>query len=570
VPTIYGKVDGDPGEPMRACLRAAVVLALLAAPAGVGAQAPPPPIPTCAVLADDAWTPQEKFVWTRICDGDVADLNPGAPTGRTDPRAGWLSESRILRAVFIETILTREPYRGAITRHGVRVFGARFTERIDLQNAVLAHELWFEGCLFEKGVDLSWLQTSQPVAFNTSKVAGLLNLYAAQIASDLHMTHSQMEDVGLTGAHIGRALDLSNSHVTGSLDMPGIDVGADLGMNEGEYQEISLLGAHVGHSLNLERSRVAGRLWMDSLQAGVYLHFRDSTLADVNLLGARVQSQLSFDRATVSGELNMFDVQVGTDLWMRDATFLKKVNLGYTQIGGQLGWNRTKFHQDVDLSGAHVNGVFQLQSAQWQPNVSLTARFTRLAVIPRLSDAWPPKLHIVGLTYDGIQSVEGAASVGDGFEQWLGRQERYARQPYEQLAGILQGQGDIEKATAVHFAERDRDRERPGQPGHIFAWLTLLRWLIGYGYYPYYSLWWIVGFVLLGALVLRVSGEGPRNAMPIGLSYSFDMLLPIVRLRDQHYAIDLKGWARYYYYGHKLMGWVLASFLVAGLSGLTK
>jgi hypothetical protein len=76
--------------------------------------------------------------------------------------------------------------------------------------------------------------------------------------------------------------------------------------------------------------------------------------------------------------------------------------------------------------------------------------------------------------------------------------------------------------------------------------------------------------VLLGALVLRVSGEGPRNAMPIGLSYSFDMLLPIVRLRDQHYAIDLKGWARYYYYGHKLMGWVLASFLVAGLSGLTK
>jgi hypothetical protein len=549
---------------MRARLYAAVVLALLAAPAGVRAQVPPPPIPTCSVLADEAWTPQEKFVWTRICDGDAADLNPEAPRGRIDPRAGGLPESRILRAVFIETILTHEPYRGAITRHGVRVFGARFTERIDLQNAVLAHELWFEGCLFEKGADLSWLQASQPVAFNTSKVDGLLNLYAAQIASDLHMTHSQMDGVGLSGARIGRALDLSNSHVTGSLDMPGIDVGADLQMLEGEYHKVNLLGAHVGHSLNLEKSRAADKLQMDSLQVGVYLHFRASTLDDVNLLGASVKNQLSFEGATVSGDLNMFDVQVGTDVWMQNATFLKKVSLRYTQIGGQLDWSGAKFHQDVNLSGARVGGAFQLRSAQWTENVSLTARFAKLAVIPRLSAQWPDTLDIDGLTYEGLELV------GDDYRPWFDKIKHYSRQPYEQLASVLQAQGDIEKATAVRFAERDRDRDRPGQPWHIFTWLTLLRWLIGYGYYPYYSIWWIVGFVILGALVLRVSGEGPRNGMPIGLSYSFDMLLPIVRLRDQHYAIDLMGWARYYYYAHKLMGWVLASFLVAGLSGLTK
>jgi hypothetical protein len=37
-----------------------------------------------------------------------------------------------------------------------------------------------------------------------------------------------------------------------------------------------------------------------------------------------------------------------------------------------------------------------------------------------------------------------------------------------------------------------------------------------------------------------------------------------------HYAIDLKGWPRYYFYFRKLAGYVLASFLIAGLSGLTK
>jgi hypothetical protein len=58
--------------------------------------------------------------------------------------------------------------------------------------------------------------------------------------------------------------------------------------------------------------------------------------------------------------------------------------------------------------------------------------------------------------------------------------------------------------------------------------------------------------------------------LPVGISYSFDMLLPVIKLRDAHYQIDLAGWPRYYFYVHKVAGFVLASFLVAGISGLTK
>jgi hypothetical protein len=41
-------------------------------------------------------------------------------------------------------------------------------------------------------------------------------------------------------------------------------------------------------------------------------------------------------------------------------------------------------------------------------------------------------------------------------------------------------------------------------------------------------------------------------------------------LREKHYQIDLAGWPRYYFYMHKVMGYVLASFLITGLAGLTK
>jgi hypothetical protein len=533
----------DPGRfSMRPRFRAIAVLTLLAAPTSALAQAPSPASPTCSVPADDSWTQQEKIAWARICSDMIADFTaePGYGGGM-DPQSGnKLPENQTLSAQFIATILTDDTYRGALKRHGVRVTGAQFTEPVDLQNIKLESELWFEQCNFEKGADLSFLQTTQPVAFNNSKVTGSLRFFTGQLGSDLHLKDSVIDEVDLSGAHIGRTVDLSGAHIgrtlepTGALNMPGLDVGVDLAMLEGVYNEVDLHGAHIGHMLDLTKSNVVG-------------------------------------------EVKMGNLQVGTDLKMVNAVFSDEIDLRYSQMGGELDWRGASFAKDVDLTAARVSGALELGSAlqpessdelgpaRWFPGVGLTARYAKVAIIPRVSDAWPDKLDIVGLTYDGI------ADTDDDFHAWFERQ-KYSRQPYEQLATVLQARGEIEMATNVRYAEREGDRNRSysEQRWPLFGWLTLLKWGIGYGYYPYYSLVWVVGFVLVGSIVLFISGEGRRNGLPYGVSYSFDLLLPIIRLREQHYRIDLAGWARYYFYIHKIMGWVLASFLVAGLSGLTK
>ena len=48
------------------------------------------------------------------------------------------------------------------------------------------------------------------------------------------------------------------------------------------------------------------------------------------------------------------------------------------------------------------------------------------------------------------------------------------------------------------------------------------------------------------------------------------MLLPIIELDKAHDRIVLTGWTQLYFYLLKLMGFMLASFIVAGLGGLTK
>ena len=100
--------------------RIALALTLAIVPLGARGQEPTQPASLeepCSVSADPSWTPQEKFVWERVCAGEDADFNaaPGYG-GQLDPTKpeGW-PQNRVLRPKFLETILFKDPYRSALT-----------------------------------------------------------------------------------------------------------------------------------------------------------------------------------------------------------------------------------------------------------------------------------------------------------------------------------------------------------------------------------------------------------------------------------------------------------------------
>ena len=100
--------------------------------------------------------------------------------------------------------------------------------------------------------------------------------------------------------------------------------------------------------------------------------------------------------------------------------------------------------------------------------------------------------------------------------------------------------------------------------------MTLQRLIIGYGYQNFLSFYWLLLFVVLGWFVIWQNNEGRSRSASWRFIYSLDMILPIIQLDERNYQINLSGFALYYFYLHKLVGYVLASFIVAGLSGLTK
>ena len=102
--------------------------------------------------------------------------------------------------------------------------------------------------------------------------------------------------------------------------------------------------------------------------------------------------------------------------------------------------------------------------------------------------------------------------------------------------------------------------------------LELLKWTIGHGYgYRYFrSLGWVLLFTGIGALVYGTTSQAQPQSIGEIIWLSFDRLLPIIELDKQHYNIPLTGWQCYYFYSHTLIGFVLGSFILAGLSGITK
>jgi hypothetical protein len=512
-----------------------------AAPAAAGPALPGEP---CRVDFRPQWTAPEKWAWSKICVGDVADFNERDHVDPPlDPKRdeGWTNDRR-LSSSFLETVLLYDPFRSALTRKGVHIVGAWFAEPVDLESARIEAQLLLERSRFDGNVTFARTHLRSLLWMDGSRFAGQLNMVRMQVADDLVMRKAEFGAVDLRGAKIGGHLAMEGSKFNGTLIMESIKIAGALFMRyEAEFGEVNLGEAEIGSQLDMNKSTFDGKLLMHSMVVGSHVQCQDAKLAPA--------AELIFNSA---------------------------------KIGGGLDLRGTTVHV-LDLSGATISQGLRPTAppASEHKIASAPSRMTlvgaSIGTLQGAADAWPVRLDLAGLTYKGLGGLEAEGTdnmsgwTAEQLRSWLARDPTYSPQPYEQLARVLREGGQAAKADDILYYSRERERTEVAT-GLDFLWKTALHAVVGYGYRTERVVLWIVFFVGLGVFVLKVSGEGRRLRMPYGVAYSFDMLLPVIRLRDKHYsnAFDLHGWARYYFYGHKITGWLLAAFLAAGVAALTK
>jgi hypothetical protein len=523
------------------------VLLGLTAPIVARGDDTPQPVPAnrqCSVPADPQWTPQENFVWQRVCVGEVADFNKGPNYGgNLDPKTPQgLPESRILRPAFLETILSDDKYRNILTRRGITIIGARLTNTLDLKNVQLRNEFELHWSILEKGANFSGLRSTYSISLTGSKITGPLVMEGLQVERNLNMrAMAQVGGVRFVGAYVGGQLTLSGSQITSPLLMDELQVGQTLFMDGAQFGDVGLVNVHVGGQLNLVGSKVTGTIVIQGVQVYSTVHLSR---------GAEFDGPVSF----------IFS-KVGQNVELAGGFFRQDVEFGGTQIDGELRLGRSDHGP-----------------ARWSPNSMLTLRNTSVGALQDLPNSWPDKLDLNGFTYRNLGGLSGPDPdpminrTPEWFEDWLGKQASYAPAPYQQLASVLRERGRSDTADEVLYAGKERELAQSSSLSYLG--LTLSKLFIGHGYHKFWSVYWALGFLVAGTLVLQFSSQRRRISRHYtlfhGLFYSFDLLLPIIRLREKHYQIDLRGGVRYYFYLHKIMGYVLATFLIAGIAGLTK
>jgi hypothetical protein len=198
-------------------------------------------------------------------------------------------------------------------------------------------------------------------------------------------------------------------------------------------------------------------------------------------------------------------------------------------------------------------------------------------------------------------------------ELWLASTQ-YSPAEYQLISDFLVTNGQSLDAKKISYAGKIIEtRQEFKHSWAAFFTMLLSRWINGYGYYSYLTILWPIFFCATGALVFsrvnpdairinegiidgvarlgwrkyvlgpyrfrviqdtkgsRDTDEHPQDYGVINpFGYSFDALLPIIKLREMHYQIELSGWRHYYFYFQKTIGWVLGIFILAVVSGLAK
>jgi hypothetical protein len=352
-------------------------------------------------------------------------------------------------------------------------------------------------------------------------------------------------------------------------------IGSHFHAQQAEFLNVDGRLAKIGGNFDLFKAKVTNELNITSMMVGANIILTETKLGNCLILYAKVEGLVDLTNAEISSTLDMESAIIGSTLFLRDTQLTQRADLSYLAVGNLLlsGAKLTS----IDLTGSNIKGQLTLSdptaASSWSGDKRLDLRNATAGLIQGRVGAWPEALDLRGFQYQGLGGLSSTPddmlqySVAD-FVNWINLSKPYSPQPYEYLAQLLTKNGRIDHSREILFTAREHERKQATGLEWVFKTGSLM--FIGHSHRLYYILVWIGVFVVIGAIVIAISGERSRLNLGSGLAFSFDRLIPLVKLEESHYKVDLSPRVRQYFYFHQIMGYIFGSFLVAWLGGILK
>lgn len=501
------------------------------------------------------------------CDGGTFE-NPSRP-GHPESGVALAADGAVIGgAVFLRD--------GFSALGEVRLLAAEVRGFVDCTNAVIRNPSAGQIALERTAMHAESLRVRGSVFLRSRfRAEGEVKLSGAQIDGDLDVTNATLSNnrlpenpsggTALSADRIvvGGSIFLGGSfRADGEVRMLGARIGSDLDCSGGKFNgpEIIANGA-IRRALSLHAATVRGN---------VFLREGFAARGEVSFTGARIDGNLEFTSATIDGDMVLQSACVRSALMWSGIANTERLR--------------------VDLSNGSV-GALNDELKSW----------------PKYGD-----LLLDGLTYERFAG--SAPKDAKSRLNWLARQGSVVPQPYRQLAKVLRDEGNDAGARQVLFEMEDRRRKNQSARRWQRAWNWILRWTIRYGYSPGLALAWLAALIVVSAVLFQF-GYRTGNIVPSDAGaysmfiecrrlppqyerfnafiYSIENAFPLVKLgqsdrwqpdpspgrfvllvrnspRAFSFYISLAGLLRWARWIEILMGWVLATFFVAGVTGVVR
>jgi hypothetical protein len=532
-----------------------------------------------------------KVADLRLLQAPLDQPTPNTPVDRRGTRAhvspalldyllrnNELRDIRLAGATFLDPLCMESQ---SISKPLVLI-DSLFMQDVRLHNTSFNYDLTFDGSRFEKHLDLSGATVRGTLSLRSVSVKGDLDFRHAVVEQDLIMNKSdssstspRAERTVIGGQWIANSASVSgeiyadHAWFFGPVAMQFLRVGEDMNFRH---------GAEFRKKVELRSSRINGRLTL----AGVRMRDMDLSNASIGdnliLCGAEVRD---------GSRIDLRHAEIGNDLDLRGSNVDGYLIARATQIQGDL---LLDFEEGSDADEP-CDAV--LSSRESHPRTEIGDMVLRDARVAMLrahlkelrgggKNQTFKRLEIEGLLHNGFDNLADIAKrdSASSYLKWLGQDATFSPQPYQHLAALLRERGEYGQAHQILFHSRQREREEACRSGDWATCVGLwtLEIFVGYGIGARGALTvliWIVGLSTIGAVLIwrGVQRREMRQSFGWSLWASLDYMLPLVSLDDRHNTFiseELKVWAKQMLYLQAVFGWVLASFVVAALAGLTQ
>jgi hypothetical protein len=538
------------------------------------ATAPPAPAATqegqskeCVAAALPSWTPQEIWVWKRLCGRGRPDLNSSrrfGPPADIDKPKSW-SSKRVLRSSFLETILTDTHYSNLLPRREVTIAGAWFRSPIDLGYSSIPVTVNFVYSRLDQGINLAGTDISGTIGFIGSRVQHELILNGAKVGGSVLLSYgSKFGAVNLDGADVKLSVNAHDeSTFTDELSINGAKIGGSVLLyGRSRFKSVDLVTAEVGQNVDaIYESTFTDGLKLDSAKVRGNVLLRDGSKFGV----------VDLESADIDGNVDAHN----------QSTFTDDLSLYSARVKGSVDLYGSHFASDVNFSGATIGGVLGLYGDHlptWSDSSEINLEGSTFRAIDDAEGAWPKHVRLAGLV---VQQAHGRLTApGQGiidrptrwYHEWLSRDGEFSREFYKQLEGLLRNNGRIEAADEIAMTRMDHEYALAGPYRKVLGFFH--HYVVGYGYHPEWSILWVISLIVIGALVARHLPEPVRDGIPSLLVLSAQRLIPLVDFGKTYSDVEVTGknvpaGVRGYFYVHAIFGYVLAAFIIAAIARIT-